>query len=62
MSTRIILARHGESVVNVVGLASDDLEGNPLTYLGQTQAHALGPFTAHRRAHGRRDQPRAACA
>ena len=41
MTTRIILARHGESVVNVVGLASDDLEGNPLTYLGQTQAHEL---------------------
>ena len=41
MTTRIILARHGESVVNVVGLASDELEGNPLTYLGQTQAHEL---------------------
>lgn len=41
MATRIILARHGESVVNVVGLASDELEGNPLTYLGQTQAHQL---------------------
>jgi broad specificity phosphatase PhoE len=41
MTTRIILARHGESVVNVVGLASDELEGNPLTYLGETQAHQL---------------------
>jgi 2,3-bisphosphoglycerate-dependent phosphoglycerate mutase len=39
--TTIILARHGESVVNVVGLASDDLDGNPLTYLGQMQAHQL---------------------
>jgi len=41
MSTRIILARHGESVVNVVGLASDELDDNPLTHLGQAQAHQL---------------------
>jgi len=41
MTTRIILARHGESVVNVVGLATDELEDNPLTYLGETQAHQL---------------------
>jgi len=41
MATRIILARHGESIVNVVGLASDDTENNPLTELGRTQAASL---------------------
>jgi len=42
MTTRIILARHGESTVNVTALASDDHENNPLTELGRAQARALG--------------------
>jgi probable phosphoglycerate mutase len=41
MRTRLILARHGESTVNVIHLASDDHENNPLTALGLTQAEAL---------------------
>jgi broad specificity phosphatase PhoE len=41
MTTRIILARHGESTVNVIGLASDDHENNPLTALGEAQAQRL---------------------
>jgi len=41
MATRIILARHGESTVNVIMLASDDHENNPLTDLGSSQAADL---------------------
>ncbi len=41
MATRIILARHGESTVNVIQLASDDHENNPLTELGESQAATL---------------------
>jgi broad specificity phosphatase PhoE len=41
MSARIILARHGESTVNVIQLASDDFENSPLTALGISQAQRL---------------------
>ncbi|CAB4852229.1 unannotated protein [freshwater metagenome] len=41
MATRIILARHGESTVNVIMLATDDHENNPLTDLGSSQAADL---------------------
>jgi broad specificity phosphatase PhoE len=40
MATRVILIRHGESVVNLVGLATDSRTNSPLTDLGREQARA----------------------